>query len=173
MEKYINIELSVLRQVWWMISFCRDSLVEEGKLRKYYWPFFKCWISIVQCYCGVPEIDKELPSFSPEWDINVLFLFQHLPDLNDGTFLKSIAFILEKLIWERAHRKPFKTGHLLKKKLNRKEEDAWTIIWTICLSCSRWTNFSASWASWKQFQASHWCKGRQLTLDGAPMCHGV
>lgn len=61
----------------------------------------------------------------------MLFLFQHLPDLNDGTFLKSIAFILEKLIWERAHRKPFKTGHPLKKKLNRKEEDAWTKLLSI------------------------------------------
>lgn len=66
-------------------------------------------------YSGVPETDEELPSFSAERDINVLFLFQRLPDLNNGTFLKSTAFILEKSIWERAHRKPFKTGHPLKK----------------------------------------------------------
>lgn len=37
-EKYINIELSILGQVWWMSSFCRDSLAEGGKLRKYFGP---------------------------------------------------------------------------------------------------------------------------------------
>lgn len=34
-EKYINIELSILGQVWWMSSFCRDfSLVERKKAGK-------------------------------------------------------------------------------------------------------------------------------------------
>lgn len=84
-EKYINRELSILGQVWWMSSFCRDfSLAEGRKLRKYCRPVHLNAVSLWK----VPLTDAVFFFFfvRRECDITVMSHFLYLPD---GTFIKS------------------------------------------------------------------------------------